>query len=239
MIYNADAFDVLTELPDNSIDAVITDPPYGTTGKKWDTPFDLELWWEHINRVLKDDGVSVVFADEPFSSQLVVSNIKNFRYEWIWDKTYNSGGLHAWKRPLKHTEDILVFSKKTPPYNIQHLLIPYTVNRKTWHNLNNRLQGIDTRKKPQKWQGFPTEIIKMNGVRTPFREKKLHIAQKPVELMEYLIKIYTNEGDVVLDPFMGSGTTGIACKNLNREFIGVEKEENYFALAGDRLDLQR
>ena len=110
-IFNNDCFDVLNTLDNNSIDAVITDPPYATTGKSWDTPFDLDEWWGQINRVLKDDGIAVVFADEPFSSQLVVSNIENFRYEWIWNKTYPSGALQAWKRPLKNTEDIFVFSK--------------------------------------------------------------------------------------------------------------------------------
>ncbi len=233
MLHNADCFDVLSALPDNSIDAVITDPPYATTGKKWDTPFELDKWWDHINRVLKDDGVSVVFADEPFSSQLVVSNIQDFRYEWIWDKSYPSGALQAWKRPLKTTEDICVFSKDTPPYNVQQFLTPtYRVSNSP---RGNRLQDNDEARKPTEWTGFPTEVIKMKGVRTPGREEKLHIAQKPVELMEWLVRLYTQEGDVVLDPFMGSGTTGVACKNLNREFVGVEQDPHYFDLAGGRL----
>ena len=232
-IFNADCFDVLDTLDNNSIDAVITDPPYATTGKSWDTPFDLDEWWGQINRVLKDDGIAIVFADEPFSSQLVVSNIQHFRYEWIWNKTYPSGALQAWKRPLKNTEDIFVFSKKTPRYNIKQFLTP--CYKTSSSPRGNRLQDNDEARKPTEWTGFPNEVISFAPVRVPRTETKLHIAQKPIELMEYLLKLYTLEGDVVLDPFMGSGSTGVACKNLDREFIGVEKNAEYFQTATNRL----
>jgi DNA modification methylase len=232
-LYNADCFDVLESLEDNSVDAVITDPPYATTGKSWDTTFDLDKWWEQINRVLKDDGVAIVFADEPFSSQLVVSNIQHFRYEWIWNKSFPSGALQAWKRPLKNTEDIYVFSKKTPRYNIKQFLTP--CYKTSSSPRGNRLQDNDEARKPTEWTGFPTEVISFAPVRVPRTETKLHIAQKPVELMGWLVKLYTQEGDVVLDPFMGSGSTGVACKKLGRDFIGVELYPDYYQIAGERL----
>tara|TARA_B110000858_G_scaffold193349_1_gene245670 strand:- start:1325 stop:2071 length:747 start_codon:yes stop_codon:yes gene_type:complete len=246
-LYNADCFDVLESLEDKSVDAVITDPPYATTGKGWDAPFDLDKWWGHINRVLKDDGVAIVFADEPFSSQLVVSNIQHFRYEWIWDKSQISGAMLASKRPLKHTEDIYVFSKNTPRYYLDFLLDDCDRVRKS--PFTNRIQGgsefgeidndnLDGSHRTTK-TGYPKEVVKFAGVRVPAGESKLHIAQKPDALMEWLIQLYTKPSQVVLDPFMGSGSTGVACKKLGRDFIGVELYPDYYQIAGDRLDIQR
>ena len=235
LLYNADCFDVLPTLADNSIDAVITDPPYGTTDCVWDNgDFPFEAFWEQVNRVLKDDGVSVVFADQPFTTDIIASNRKHFRYEWLWDKTHSTGGFNARRRPIKHTEDILVFSKNTPRYYWEDYVKPFhrefPANWPRGRHISKREQKPFT----QKWTGFPKEVISFPSLRLA-KDAEKHPTQKPLELMTYLLGLYTKEGDVVLDPFMGSGTTGVACKNLNREFIGVEKEEDYFVKAGERL----
>ena len=233
MIYNDDCFDVLASLPDNSIDAVITDPPYATTPLRWDTPIDLDEFWRQAKRLLrKPSSPVVVFADQPFTSVLVCSNLKWFRYEWMWDKHAHSGFLNAWKRPLKHTEDVVVFSEKAPIYNIQQHLKPTKKSKGFVPPRTSVAYAELDRENGQSsgWTGFLKERVEFRAVKSGE-----HPTEKPVELMEFLVGLYTNEGDVVLDPFMGSGTTGVACKNLNREFVGVEKDENYFALAGDRL----
>jgi len=235
LLYNDDCFDVLAGLPDNSVDAVITDPPYGTTDCDWDNgDFPFDAFWEQVNRVLKDDGLSVVFADQPFTTDLIASNRQHFRYEWLWDKTHSTGGFNARRRPIKHTEDILVFSKNTPRYYWERFVKPF--HREFPANWPRGRHISDREQKPftQKWTGFPKEVISIPSLRLA-KDAEKHPTQKPVELMEHLVKIYTNEGDTILDCFMGSGTTGVACKNLNRDFIGIEKDENYFALAGDRL----
>ena len=238
MIYNADCFDLLPELDDNSIDVVITDPPYGTTDHKWDAPFDLDLWWKHINRVCK--GSIVVFADQPFTSLLVSSNIRNFRYEWIWDRGRVSTALHAKRRPLKTTEDILVFSKETPIYNIQHLLKPadpnIVIKRKKYRHATGVVEENGGGTYTPKWTNYPFETINYKPVRAKSRhDDSKHPTQKPIDLMEHLVSIHSNEGDVVLDPFMGSGTTGVACRSLNRKFVGIEQDTRYYEMAGERL----
>ena len=236
-LYNADCFDVMADLPDKSVDAVITDPPYGTTDLKWDTPFDLDKWWSEINRVCT--GSAVVFADQPFSSQLVVANIKNFRYEWLWDRGRVSTALHAKRRPLKTTEDILVFSKKTPIYNIDHILIPATkttpIIRKKYRHASGVVEENTGGTYTPKFTNYPFETLHHKPLRAKSRHDDKHPTQKPVDLMEHLVSIHSNEGDVVFDPFMGWGTTGVACKNLGRDFIGVEQNEHHYNKAGERL----
>ena len=237
MIHNADCFDVLASLPDNSVDAVITDPPYGTTSIGWDTAPNLARWWDEVERVLRTPNSPVVmFADEPFTSRLVCSKEKWFRHDWVWKKPQHSGAHLVRFRPLKYTEDILVFSKDKANYYweavVEELETPKTID----NNLASLGKVLGeartfTGKHTTKHTGFPKEVLEFASP----RKDRIHPTQKPVELLEYLLPLYTQEGDVVLDPFMGSGTTGVACKNLNREFIGVEKEENYFALAGERL----
>jgi site-specific DNA-methyltransferase (adenine-specific) len=240
VLHNADAFDVFPTLDDNSIDALITDPPYGTTDHKWDEPFDLDLFWEHTKRVMKPDGVVAVFCDQPFTSLLVVSNIRQFRYEWVWDRGRVSTAFHARKRPMKTTEDIVVFSEQTPRYFIDDLLEDANPNivikRKKYRHATGtneeRDGGIYTPSKTN----YPKETLHYAPVRAKSRhDNTKHPTQKPEDLMEFLVSIYTQEGDVVLDPFMGSGTTGVACKKLNRKFVGVEQDPHYFALAGGRL----
>ena len=240
-LYNADCFDVMAEMPNKSVDVVITDPPYGTTDLKWDVPLDIDRWWSEINRVCK--GSSVVFADQPFSSRLVVANLRNFRYEWIWDRGRVSTALHAKKRPLKTTEDILVFSKKTPTYNIKHILKPALRGQKIVRKKYRHAQGVVEDNTggtytPQ-FTNYPFETLRHKPVRAKSRHDVKHPSEKPLDLMEWLVSIHSSEGDVVFDPFMGSGTTGVACNNLGRDFIGVEKKENYYGMAVERLDLQQ
>ena len=240
MLHNADCFDLLPELDDNSIDAVITDPPYGTTDHKWDKPFDLDLWWEQIRRVLKPDGVSVVFCDQPFTSLLLVSNIRQFRYEWIWDRGRVSTAFHARRRPMKTTEDILVFSEQTPRYYIDDLLEDATrqvvIKRKKYRHATGTNEERDGGTYTPEKTNYPKETLNYKPVRAKSRhDNNKHPTQKPEDLMDFLVSIYTKEGDVVLDPFMGSGTTGVACKNLNRKFIGIEQDTRYYEMAGERL----
>lgn len=237
MLHNADCFDVLPTLPDNSVDAVITDPPYGTTKCKWDTTFDLNGWWDEIKRIT---DVVVCFADQPFSSALVMSNPSWFRYEWVWVKDKTTQFFLANKRPMKKTEDILVFSKTPPPYNPQGL-IPKVVNKKNGrhrlgkmldqeHHLGKKNVAYTDTPYQQRFTNYPNELLEFAT------EKQMeHPTQKPVELLSYLISTYTNEGDVVLDPFMGSGTTGVAAQNLNRQFIGVEQDKFYYEMATARM----
>ena len=226
--------DCLTEMQkiqSGSIDAIITDPPYGTTACKWDSVIDFELMWEQLNRIIKPNGAIVLFGSEPFSSALRMSYIKNYKYDWIWVKEQGTGFLNAKKQPLKNNESISVFYKKQPIYNPQMRLgfKPYTCK-----------QGNTKTENYGKQTGATTVS---NGERYPLntlsftRDKdKQHPTQKPVELMEYLIKTYTNENETVLDFTMGSGSTGVAAKNLNRSFIGIEQDPNYFKIAEERIN---
>ena len=238
MIYQGNAFDLFWSVEDKSIDAVITDPPYGTTSCSWDTVIDLELFWREVKRVLKDEhSPVVVFADQPFTSNLVMSNIKWFRHDWIWDKTHITGALQARVKPFKHTEDIVVFSQKKANYYWE-AVVSEIENPKEKRSTHADFRHATIRHTKDtytnKHTGFPKEVLTCKaprGKRTEFK----HPTEKPVELIEYLLPLYTKEGDTVLDPFMGSGTTGVACKNLNREFIGFELEQEYFELARGRL----
>ena len=232
MIYNDDCFDVLAMLPDNSVNAILTDPPYGTTKNKWDNAFDIAKWWQACERVITKDGAIVFTAAQPFSSQMVVSNPKWFKYEWVWSKTIGSGQLNIHHRPLNSHEVILVFSPSVAKYNPQMTAgSPYKISRKTkqWDGRGYNSQKDHT--KENTGERYPKSVLHIPNPRI----KGGHPTQKPLELFEYLVRTYTNEGDVVLDPFMGSGTTGVACKNLNREFIGIEQDTRYYEMAGERL----
>ena len=234
MLHNADCFDVLSALPDNSVDCVLTDPPYATTSIKWDTQFDLDEFWREIKRVLRTPhSPAIVLADQPFTSFLIVSNLSWFRHDYIWKKPQHSGAHNARKRPFKYTEDVLVFSEQKANYFYEEVCTKLDKPK----TINYNLTGVRTLGKHKEEPGqhttyltdYPNEVLEFAGVRGGE-----HPTQKPTDLLEYLLRIYTREGDVVLDPFMGSGSTGVACKNLNREFIGIERDPDYFALAGDR-----
>jgi len=229
-----DCLEVMKYIPNGSIDAIITDPPYGTTACKWDSVIDFELMWKQLNRIIKPNGAIVLFGSEPFSSALRMSNIKNYKYDWVWEKSKATNFLNAKKQPLRAKENISVFYKKQPVYNPQ-------MSKGEAYN-----KGV--RKKQTKddvYGNFNQSEVKSEGDRYPrdvmyFKTaesegKTFHKTQKPVALMEYLIKTYTNKGETVLDFTMGSGTTGVACKNTNRNFIGIEMDDNYFKIAEQRI----
>ena len=230
-----DCLEKMKDIGDKSIDMILCDLPYGVTACKWDTVISFVPLWEHYNRIIKNNGAIVLFGSEPFSSALRMSNIKNYRYDWIWEKEQGTGNLTANKMPLKKTENILVFYKKLPTYNPQMTEgKPYTIKRP--YNSNEIFGGKTGTKDgyitKNKGLRYPTNILKFN------RELKnrLHPTQKPVALLEYLIKTYTNEGEVILDNCMGSGSTGVACLNTNRKFIGIEQDDKYFNIAKERIE---
>ena len=221
-------------IPDGSIDAIITDPPYGTTQCKWDSVIDFELMWEQLNRIIKPNGAIVLFGSEPFSSALRMSNIKNYKYDWIFKKTIPSNPLLAKKQILKYHENISVFYKKQPTFN------PQKIKRKEENKRKNKKasykqRGVFGDTKMSAGDGEKNWIFEGSVVNIKSRDRGLHPTQKPIELIEKLIKTYTNENETVLDFTMGSGSTGVAAKNLNRNFIGIEQDENYFKIAKQRI----
>ena len=228
-----DCLDLMKDIPDKSIDMILCDLPYGTTKNNWDCVIPLEELWIQYNRIIKDNGAIVLFSQMPFTAELTHSNLKLFRYEWIWEKDNATGFLNAKKMPLKIHENILVFYKKTPIYNPQMRkgFKPYICKQgrgsASW-NYNESFGGHITKNDGDR---YPIDIIKFK------RDKdKLHSTQKPIELLEYLIKTYTNENETVLDNCMGSGSTGVACINTKRNFIGIELDENYFNIAKTRIE---
>jgi site-specific DNA-methyltransferase (adenine-specific) len=225
---NADCFDVFPFIEDKSIDAIICDLPYGTTILNWDKILPITELWKHYNRILKDNGVVVLFGAEPFSTMVRSSNILNYKYDWIWQKTRPSLFQHANKRPMKDHENIMVFYKKQPTYN-QELKELEKPNKRWRKNkmgafLENGCNDVESK---QTKTGFNRQILTyaMHNVGME------HKTQKPIELLEFLVKTYTSEGDIVLDNTMGSGTTNLACIKLNRKSIGIEKEKQYYDVA--------
>jgi len=239
-LFNADCMDILPLIPDKSVQLILADLPYGTTACKWDIVLPLDKLWEHYERIIKDDGAIVLFGSEPFSSALIMSNPKLFKYCWYWIKDKPSNFLMGKKQPLRYVEQVLIFSKGIPLYNPQMQLREEKNKRKnklTSSLLKNENIGIN--EKTDKYQDrlksgtndfiYPRNYQKFNN-----RTEGLHPTQKPLALMEYLIKTYTNEGDMVLDNTMGSGTTCLGAKELNRKFIGIEKEVKYYEIACQR-----
>ena len=227
-----DCLERMKEIPDGSVDMILADPPYGTTACKWDSVIPLEPMWEQLNRVIKPNGAIVLFGNEPFSSALRMSNLKKWRYDWIWEKNKPTNFGNANKMPLKSYEIISVFYNSLPVYNPQGLVdIPEkTVKR----NKNEEPEaygktGLIGEFKRNK-TNFPRQNLKFG-----MEGKNVHPTQKPVALMEYLIKTYTNENETVLDFTIGSGTTGVACVNTNRKFIGIEMDDNYFDIGSKRI----
>jgi site-specific DNA-methyltransferase (adenine-specific) len=240
-----DCLERMKEIPDGSIDMVLTDPPYGTTACKWDSVIPFEPMWAQLKRVTKKNGAIVMTASQPFTSALVMSNVSWFKYQWIWQKTRPTGHVHAKNKPMKKHEDVLVFSSGTTvhasqsatrmTYNPQGLVrTPEGTKRKRIDRGSDSVMSLRTshRETDQNWTNFPNSIIEFSNP----NNGSLHPTQKPVALMEYLIKTYTQENETVLDFTMGSGTTGVACKNLNRNFIGIELDPDYFKIAEDRIN---
>jgi DNA modification methylase len=231
MLYNGDCLDVMPTLADNSIDLILTDPPYGTTACKWDSIIPLEPMWEQLKRVIKPNGAIVLFGSEPFSSYLRLSNIKNYKYDWVWDKKQGGNPLNAKKMPLKTLELIHIFNKHN--YNPQMRKGKMRIkggSKKQASHTGKTVQGYATRNDIY----YPTMLLS-NFSNAGNRGKTQHPTQKPVALMEYLIKTYTKPGETVLDFTMGSGTTGVACANTGREFIGIELDADYFEIAQRRI----
>ena len=242
-----DCLELMKSIEGKSIDLILCDLPYGTTRNKWDSVLDLELLWEQYTRIIKDSGAILLFAQTPFDKVLGVSNLENLRYEIIWQKTAPTGFLNAKKMPMKAHENILVFYKKLPTYNpqmtqghprkvtsnssrqksVERQRIKAAVSATNYNSYGESTVGYDsTERYPLSVQVFAKDQQKEN----------YHPTQKPVALLEWLIKTYTNEGDLVLDNCMGSGSTGVACVNTNRNFIGMELTKQYFEIAKERIE---
>ena len=234
-LYNGDCLEIMKDIPDKSIDMVLCDLPYNTSKRRttwnsWDYEINLEQLWNEYNRIIKDNGVVILFAQGLFSAQLIMSNFKNYKYEFIWRKEQGTGFLNAKRMPLKNHENILVFYKKQPTYNPQMREgSPYTTTKGSKSsNYCNSDKIVTTINNGER---YPLSVLDFK------RDKdKYHPTQKPLLLCEWLIKTYTNEGATILDNCMDSGTTGVACINTNRRFIGIELDENYFKIAKDRVE---
>jgi len=232
----------MKDIPDRSVDMILADPPYGTTACKWDSVIPLEPMWEHLKRVIRPNGAIVMTASQPFTTTLIASNMKMFKYCWVWEKTRPSGFVHSKRQPLKSHEDICVFGLGgiTHGSKIPMTYCPQMTKGEPYSRGNlkagpqrhlqsgNKLPRYHDNKTGDR---FPRTVVKISNP----NNKSVHPTQKPIKLMEYLIKTYTNEGETVLDFAMGSGTTGVACANLGRDFIGIELDEKYFKIAEDRI----
>jgi site-specific DNA-methyltransferase (adenine-specific) len=235
-LMQGDCLEWMKEIPDGSVDMVLADPPYGTTACKWDTVIDLPLMWEQLKRVIKPNGAIVMTASQPFTSALVMSNPNKFRYSLVWDKVNKyTGALNANKMPLRRHEDILVFYEKLPTYNKQMREgLPYSSTQTTGHGIHTQYgKNTEARITINEGGRNPCSVIEIKG--DIKKGHGLHPTQKPVALMEDLVRTYTNEGETVLDFTMGSGTTGVAAKNLGRKFIGIELDQGYFDIAVKRI----
>ncbi len=225
-----DCLEVMKDIPNKSIDMILCDLPYGTTACKWDVVIPFEPLWEQYKRIIKDNGAIVLTASQPFTSALVMSNIKMFKYSWVWQKTRFSNQMLAKYQPLKMHEDVLVFSKLKHNYQPQGLVRVDKLTRQGKKITDNIGGGERATVYRQEFTNYPKSIQVFKN------ETGYHPTQKPVALFEYLIKTYTNEGDLVLDNCAGSGTTGVACKNLNRNYILIEKEQEYIDIINKRLN---
>ena len=231
-IYCMDCLEGMKQMDDNSVDMILCDLPYGVTARnKWDIIIEFDKLWKQYERIIKDNGAIVLTATEPFASMLIISNNKLFRYDLIWEKPLATGFLNANRMPLRNHEQVLVFYKKLPTYNPQKTKgKPYTMKRRGDTSNYNEVKELHwvTNSNGDR---FPKSVIKFSA-----DKDKLHPTQKPVKLFEYLIKTYSDEGDLVLDNCIGSGTTAVACKNTNRNFIGIDTSEEYCKIANKRLE---
>lgn len=226
--------EVMKDIPAGTVDLVLCDPPYGTTMCKWDSIIDLELMWDQLKRVIKPNGAIVITAAQPFTSVLICSNLPMFKYDWVYDKPAGTGFFNAKKMPLRNHESVLVFYNKLPTYNPQ---MTHGHARKVSSRLDAKSECYGKAVKKTNYDStsrYPRSIQQFSSDK---QKGNFHPTQKPVALMEYLIKTYTNENETVLDFTMGSGTTGVASKNLNRKFIGIELDEGYFNIAKDRINM--
>lgn len=239
-LFHGDCLEIMKQIPDQSIDLVLTDPPYGTTACKWDTVIPFEPMWKELKRIRKDNAAIVLFGSEPFSSHLRMSNIKEFKYDWIWEKSRPTGMATAKKMPMKKHEVVSIFGSKIKYFPIFEPRVDktgrYNYEVNSWNTGASEISKIHKTDKVtrDKILRHPTSIKLFNSVSN--FPRSFHPTQKPVALLEYLIKTYTLEGETVLDFTMGSGSTGVACKNLNRKFIGIEQDEKYYQIAVGRCE---
>ena len=249
MLIQGDCIEVMQNLIKQGVkvDAIITDPPYGTTACKWDSVIPFDKMWDCLNKLIKDNGAIVLFGSEPFSSILRISNLKMYKYDWIWIKNKPSDFSNAKYKPMCNHEIISVFCKGKHTYNpikelrdLKERYINLAQGFTRNGNYGSNTQNTKLENTPKQYDALrhPTTVKKFDVVPNN-KGSRLHPTQKPVDLIEYLIKTYTNEGETVLDFTMGSGTTGVACKNLNRNFIGIEKDEKYFEIAKERINENR
>jgi site-specific DNA-methyltransferase (adenine-specific) len=238
-LHKGDCLEVMDKLIAEGVkvDAIITDPPYGTTACKWDSVIPFDEMWLRLNKLIKPNGAIVLFGSEPFSSALRMSNIKNYKYDWVWEKNLKTGNLNAKRMPMGGHELVHIFAKKSPTYNPQKRKRTNEVKSGNKKNSKTSVYGSQKEEYTDNQSDLinPDTIIK-NIKCVHNSSGKVHPTQKPVALMEYLIKTYTNENELVLDFTMGSGTTGVACKNLNRKFIGIELDDKYFDIAKERIN---
>ena len=244
-LYNDDCLNILPRIADKSINFILTDPPYGTTACKWDTIIPLEPMWKELKRIIKDNGCIALFGTEPFSSHLRLSNLKWYKYDWIWNKNSSTGFMNAKLRPMNTIELINIFSNgRTSPNKISNMfyypqgLIKHNKLAKSGNKPNKENSKYRDNSSPsnkdgyiQKYTNYPKNYLKFS-----YQKKAVHPTQKPIDLLKYLIKTYTKKNETVLDFTMGSGSTGVACKNLDRKFIGIEIEKKYFDIAKQRID---
>jgi site-specific DNA-methyltransferase (adenine-specific) len=240
-LLQGDCFELMRNIYDKSVDMILCDLPYGTTACKWDTIIPLEPLWNEYNRIIKDNGAICLFGAEPFSSKLRVSNLQDYKYDWIWRKPRGTGHLNAKKQPLRDVENISVFYKKQCTYNPQFTKgEPYSalkggktsrVSESGKTTYGKFMNGAAFRNDNSGFR-YPKQVIEFGVV----ERNTVHPTQKPVPLLEYLIRTYTNEGETILDNCMGSGSTGVACVNTNRNFIGIELDDNYFEIAKQRIE---
>lgn len=228
-LMHGDCLDRMKEIPSGSVDMILTDPPYGTTQNKWDSIIPLDLMWKELKRVIKHNGAIVMTASQPFTTKLISSNYNMFRYTWHWHKGYSTGFANCNKMPMKAFEDVTVFYSKLPTYNPQGLLESNKINKRSSSSESMGKTKCVGGSRAQMFTNYPLDEIRTK------KERTHHPTGKPVALMGYLIKTYTNEGETVLDFTYGSGTTGVACMNLNRNFIGIEMADNYFNIGKERI----
>jgi site-specific DNA-methyltransferase (adenine-specific) len=231
-LYQGDCLEIMETIPDVSVDMILADLPYEITAAKFDILIPFEPLWEQYNRIAKEDAAMVFTASQPFTTSLISSNLKNFRYEWIWEKPQGTNPMVAKIQPLKAHENIIVFYRKRPTYNPQMTIsTPYGGFKSKQKKLGEVYGDLDSKHRDNpEGTRYPKTVLQFK------QEKGIHPTQKPVPLMEYLIKTYTNENDVVLDNCFGSGTTGVAAKKTGRSFIGIELDEEYFKLGSERIN---
>lgn len=237
VIYNEDGIAGMQRLPDKSIDMILCDPPYGTTHNRWDSVLPLDEMWAQYERVIKDNGAIVLFSQQPFTSTLVASNLKLFRYEWIWKKPMATGFLNVNRMPLRAHENILVFYKRLPTYHPQMWYgKPYSKSISMVPTTNYG-QYTAVASKSKDGSRYPIDVIEVSNCQG--KERGYHPTQKPVEILEYLINTYTDSGDIILDNCIGSGSTAVACINTGREYIGFETDPTYYQTALQRTKAAR